>query len=85
MFANSAINRRARTRFYERQMKKGRVQNPCTTRGVSFTNFPKNTLGKDVLDRCGRPPKLDNSVEAFDESAEFFAYRRMMQDNEGVL
>jgi hypothetical protein len=62
-----------------------RSPNPCTTRGLSFTHFERNTLGKGDLDRCGRPPARDTSVEAFDESAEYASYRSMMEGNRGVL
>jgi hypothetical protein len=85
MYANHSIALRARSRFLQRQMERGRVQTPCITRGVSYTKFPKDRLGKGNLDRCGRAPKTENTTEQFDESAEYASYKSMMEGNRGVL
>jgi hypothetical protein len=73
-YANQSINRKARSRVLERRLRAGLVLDPNITRGVSYTQFERDTLGKGLLDRCGRPPrkKLDTSNEAsFDEILEY--------------
>jgi hypothetical protein len=61
MFANDKIKRKAR-QFHELR----RAPDPCTTRGLSFTHFPKNTAGKGNLNRVGCPQVVKNEPD-FDE------------------
>jgi hypothetical protein len=44
--------------------------NLCVTRGVSYSDFPRNTANKGMLDRCGRPTKKrDDFVDEIDYDA----------------
>jgi hypothetical protein len=75
--ANVAVERAAeraqRRRRRQKRLETRQVVNPCVTRGESYTDFPKNRLGKHLLDRCGRAAKkLDISNEAtFDEILDY--------------
>lgn len=69
MYANAKIARKARQMHELR-----RAPNPCTTRGLSFTHFPHNTMGKNKLNRVGCPIKV-NSDPDFDEIEAVIEYR----------
>ena len=67
------VERVTRTYARRRLMALRAVPNCNITRGFSYTHFPKNTLGKGLLDRCGRDLNMRNDaddVDAFIEAVD---------------